>query len=68
MKFLDRNCRDITALVVAGEDRHLSWLERWVVRAHLKVCVACPLFNEQMRLMNRSFGRWRAYRDESEAA
>ena len=61
-KFLDRNCREVTALVLAGEDRRLGLLERWAVRAHLKVCGACPRFTRQVALMRRALPRWRAYR------
>ena len=62
-KFLDRNCRDVTALVLAGEDRKLGLLERWAVRAHLKVCDACPRFTRQVALMRQAMPRWRAYRE-----
>ena len=62
-KFLQRNCRDVTALVLAGEDRKLGLLERWAVRAHLKVCDACPRFTRQVELMRRALPRWRAYRE-----
>lgn len=62
-KFLDRNCREVTALVLAGEDRRLGLLERWAVRAHLKVCGACPRFTRQVALMRRALPRWRAYRE-----
>ena len=63
MKFLDRNCRQVTALVLAGQDRSLGFLERWAVRAHLKVCGACPLFYRQVALMRAALPRWRAYRE-----
>jgi Putative zinc-finger len=63
MKFLQRNCRETTALVLAGEDRKLGFFERWAVRAHLKVCGACPRFHRQVALMRRALPRWRAYRD-----
>ena len=66
MKFLQRNCRQVTALVLAGEDRRLGLLERWAVRGHLKVCGACPAFNRQVALMRQALPRWRAYRDLAE--
>ena len=65
MKFLQRNCRQVTELVLAGEDRRLGWLERWAVHAHLKVCGACPAFNRQVALLRQALPRWRAYRDSS---
>lgn len=61
MKFLQRNCRQVTELVLAGEDRRLGWFERTLVRAHLKVCAACPRFVGQVALMREALGRWRAY-------
>jgi predicted anti-sigma-YlaC factor YlaD len=66
MKFLQRNCRQVTALVLAGEDRKLGIVERWAVRAHLKVCQACPRFYRQMALMREALPRWRAYRDSAD--
>ena len=32
------NCREVTALVLAGEDRRLSLGERVGVRLHMMVC------------------------------
>jgi hypothetical protein len=64
--FLQRNCREVTALVLAGEDRRLGFLERWALRAHLKACQACPRFVAQVALMRKAFPRWRAYRDGGE--
>lgn len=63
MKFLQRNCRQVTELVIAGEDRRLGLFERWAVRAHLKICAMCPIFNRQVALMRVALPRWRAYRD-----
>jgi predicted anti-sigma-YlaC factor YlaD len=63
MKLLQRNCREVTALVLAGEDRRLGLFERWVVRAHLEVCQACPRFYRQVALLRQALPRWRAYRD-----
>ena len=66
MRFLQRNCQQVTALVLAGEDRRLGLVERWAVHAHLKVCAACPAFNRQVALMRRALPRWRAYRDSAD--
>jgi hypothetical protein len=63
MKFLNRNCRQVTALVLAGEDRALGFFERWVVRTHVKVCDGCAPFSRQVALMRQALPRWRAYRD-----
>lgn len=66
MKFLQRNCRQVTELVLAGEDRSLGVFERWAVRAHLKVCGACPRFYRQVALMREALPRWRAYRETAD--
>jgi predicted anti-sigma-YlaC factor YlaD len=63
MKFLQRNCREVTALVLAGEDRALGPFERWAVRAHLKACTACPRFYRQVALLREALPRWRSYRE-----
>jgi hypothetical protein len=61
-----RNCREVTALVLAGEDRRLGFLERLSIRVHLQICVACPRFARQVALMRQAMPRWRAYRDGAE--
>jgi len=54
------NCREVTALVLAGEDRRLSLGERIGVRLHMMVCKACPRFAQQVVLMRRALNRWKA--------
>ena len=58
-----RNCREVTALVLGGEDRRLSLIERLAVRMHMKICAACPPFERQVALMRKALPRWRGYRD-----
>jgi hypothetical protein len=60
------NCREVTRLVLEGEDRRLSVGERVGVRVHLWICKACPAFTRQTRLMRSAMDRWRAYRDAGE--
>ncbi len=60
MPFL-KNCKEITALVVAGEDRALDWRERLAVRMHMAMCVACPKFERQMLTMRNAMAQWRNY-------
>lgn len=67
MKSLFRNCREVTALVLGGEDRRLSVLERLAVRLHMQICEACPRFARQVDLMRRALPRWRNYRDSDDA-
>jgi len=54
------NCREVTALVLAGEDRRLNLGERVGVRLHMLVCKACPRFTRQVTLMRRALNRWKA--------
>ena len=63
MSLLFRNCREVTELVLAGEDRRLGLVERLAVRVHLRICEACPKFFRQVALMHQALPRWRAYRD-----
>jgi hypothetical protein len=65
-KILFRNCREVTALVLAGEDRRLGFVERVALRLHMQICAACPKFSRQVALMRQAMPRWRAYRDGGE--
>lgn len=57
---LIRNCREVTALVLAGEDRRLAAHERLAVRMHLMACDGCTQFQQQMAVMRRALQRWRS--------
>lgn len=54
-----RSCRDVTRLVLEGEDRQLNLGERLAVRVHMLACAACPRFERQVRLMREATRRWR---------
>jgi len=58
---LNLNCRDVTRLVLQGEDRPLSLRERAGIRIHLFICKACPRFVGQVRFMRSAMGRWKQY-------
>ncbi len=60
---LFRSCREVTALVLAREDRHLALRERAVIRLHFLVCKACPVFEEQVLTMRQALDGWRHYRE-----
>lgn len=62
-----RSCRDISALLVAREDRNLRWPERMAIRVHFLMCKACPRFERQILTMRSALGQWRAYRDDGDA-
>jgi hypothetical protein len=67
VKYFRRTCKEVTALLVAREDRRLPWAERIALRFHLAACQACPRFERQMLLMRNGLRQWRAY-SESDAS
>lgn len=60
---LMRSCREVTALLVAREDRTLGRADRIALRLHMVVCNACPRFENQMRTMRNGLRQWRNYTD-----
>ncbi len=60
---LMRSCKEVTALVIAREDRELPWLERAAVRMHMAMCQACPRFERQVLTMRNAMKQWRGYTD-----
>lgn len=62
---LIRSCKEITALVIAREDRELPWVERLAVRLHMCVCQACPAFERQIDTMRHAMHQWRHYTEKS---
>jgi hypothetical protein len=67
-KFGFSTCKEVTHLVLQGEDRQLGVTERLKVRLHLMICKACPIFAEQVALMRQASQRWRRYSETSEAS
>jgi hypothetical protein len=66
---LMRNCKEVTALVVAREDRDLPWAERVAMRVHMAMCKACPRFERQVLTMRNAMKQWRGYSgDEADGA
>lgn len=57
---LIRNCREVTALVLAGEDRRLGTGERLAIRVHLAMCDGCTNFSQHVAVMRRALARWRS--------
>jgi hypothetical protein len=62
---LRRTCKEVTALLVAREDRQLPMVERVALRFHLAACKACPKFERQMAIMREALRRWREDGDEN---
>ncbi len=46
-------CKDASHLVSHGQDRALSFRERWGLRVHLWMCGNCRRFERQIALMRR---------------
>ena len=61
---LMRSCKEVTALVIAREDRALPLAERLALRLHLAMCEACPRFERQLLTMRSAMGQWRNYTEE----
>lgn len=58
---LRRTCRDVAALLIAREDRHLGLADRLALRLHLAACEACPKFERQILTMRNQMKLWRNY-------
>ena len=64
---LIRSCREVTRLVLEGEDRRLSPGERFILRLHWATCDGCSRFRKQVVFMRGAMQRWRSYRDYAES-
>ena len=56
-----RTCKEVTALVIAQEDRVLPLTERLALRFHMVICQACPRFQRQVLTMRSAMAQWRNY-------
>lgn len=56
-----RTCKEVTALVIAREDRVLPWRERLALRLHMAICAACPTFERQVLTMRNAMRQWKNY-------
>ncbi len=61
---LRRTCKEVTALVIAREDRALPLAERLALRLHMAMCQACPTFERQVLTMRNAMKQWRGYRED----
>ena len=66
MSLFYRNCREVTRLVLARENRPLTLVERFAVRLHLGICLMCTRFTGQVQLMNRAMAQWKHYAENDE--
>lgn len=60
MSLFNRNCREVTRLILQREERRLGMVERVAVRLHLGICLMCTRFSGQVRLMSRAMAQWKA--------
>ena len=60
MKF-KLTCREVTRIVLEGEERPLAFGERLRLRFHMLICEACPRFVQQVKFMRSAIGRWKQY-------
>lgn len=63
---LKRTCKQVAALLIAGEDRELRLTERLALRFHMAACEACPRFQRQVITMRNSMQLWRNYTDSAD--
>lgn len=64
---LMRSCKEVTALVIAREDRELPMAEQLSLRIHMAMCKACPPFERQVLSMRNAMKQWRNYTDDDPA-
>ena len=63
MALFKRTCREVTRLILEGEDRRVGPLDQLAIRLHMLVCETCPRFLRQAGFMRQALDRWRNYRD-----
>jgi hypothetical protein len=55
----NRTCKQVTALVIAREDRQLSLPDRLGLHLHMAICATCPVFERQIITMRNAMRQWR---------
>jgi len=61
---LRRDCREVTRIVLEGQERDFTLGERVILRLHWAACDGCSRFRTQVDLMRGALGRWRSQRDQ----
>jgi hypothetical protein len=67
MTLLKKSCKEVAAILVAREDRHLGLTDRLGLRLHLAMCQACPKFERQLLTMRNSMRQWRNYAEPDDS-
>jgi Putative zinc-finger len=65
---LTRSCKEVSALVIAREDRALPQAERMALRLHMAICRTCPVFERQVLTMRNAMKQWRHYSADDDSA
>jgi hypothetical protein len=65
---LMRTCKEVSAIVVAREDRDLARTEAVMLRLHMAMCKACPHFERQILTMRNAMKQWRNYGSDDNGA
>ncbi len=60
-----RSCREVTRIVLEGEDRRWTPMEQLSLRLHWLACDGCRRFRKQAATLHVAVDRWRRYRDEA---
>ena len=63
---IPNSCRDISGLLLAREDRSLSFGERLALRVHILTCRACQRFEKQTLTLRSALRDWRAHQDRDD--
>ena len=61
-----RTCKEVSALLIAREDRALPLRERLALRLHMAMCQACPRFERQVLTLRNAMKQWRNYSEAGE--
>ena len=61
-----RTCKEVSALLIAREDRELPLGERLALRLHMAMCQACPRFERQVLTLRNAMKQWRNYSEAGE--
>ncbi len=59
-----RTCKEVSALLIAREDRDLPLADRLALRVHMAMCQACPSFERQVLTMRNAMKNWRQYAND----
>jgi hypothetical protein len=66
--YLRRSCKEVSALLIAREDRPLPLADRVALRFHLAACRTCPVFESQVLTMRNALRQWRNYAEDDSTA